>query len=57
MNDLYSRATAWTRGFYPGARVGATHIGCGPLLMPLRSSYLAADVISVPIARSRARQP
>jgi hypothetical protein len=39
--DLYSRAAARTRGFFRGVRVGATRIRCGPMLMPLRSSYRA----------------
>ena len=41
IGDLYSRAAARTRGFFRGVRVGATRIRCGPMLMPLRSSYRA----------------
>ena len=33
------RAASWTRGFFPGVRVGATRIRCGPVLTPLSSSY------------------
>ncbi len=39
IDDLYSARGVLDRGFFPGVRVGATRIRCGPVLTPLSSSY------------------